>query len=64
MYDNPEKTSTTEIVVQPARRIDIYYELLVVIIIVPTIMLLGIITFMKFRKPKKHSSQGAKSSPV
>ena len=64
VYDNPEKTSTTEIVVQPARRIDIYYELLVAVIVVPTIMLLGIITFMKFRKPKKHSSQGAKSSPV
>ena len=64
VYDNPEKTSTTEIVVQPARRLDIYYELLVAVIVVPTIMLLGIITFMKFRKPKKHSSQGAKSSPV
>ena len=64
VYDNPEKTSTTEIVVQPARRLDIYYELLVAVIVVPTIMLLGIITFMKFRKPKKYSSQGAKSSPV
>ena len=64
VYDNLEKTSTTEIVVQPARRLDIYYELLVAVIVVPTIMLLGIITFMKFRKPKKYSSQGAKSSPV
>ncbi len=57
VYDNPETISTTEMVVQPARRMDIYYELLVVVIVVPTIMLFGIIIFMKFRKPKKHSDQ-------
>jgi len=64
VYDNPEKTSTSEIVVQPARRIDIYYELLVAVILIPTIMLLGIIAFMKFKKSKKNFSQGVKSSPA
>jgi len=64
VYDNPEKTSTTEVVVQPARRMDIYYEFLVAAILIPALMLLGIITYMKFRKSKKYSSQGAKSSPI
>ena len=57
VYDNPEKTSTTEMVVQPARRMDIYYEFLVAAILVPALMLLGLITYMKFRKPKKYSDQ-------
>ncbi len=64
VYDNPEKTSTTEIVVQPARRIDIYYEFLVAAILVPALMLLGIIAYMKFRKSEKYSLQGRKSSPA
>jgi hypothetical protein len=54
VYDNPEKTTTSEIVVQPARRMDIYYEFLVAAILVPAIMLLGIIAYMKFRKPRKY----------
>jgi len=57
VYDNPEKTTTSEIVIQPARRMDIYYEFLVAAILVPTIMLLGIIAYMKYRKPKEYSDQ-------
>ncbi len=64
VYDNPEKTITSEIVVQPARRLDIYYEMLVAVILVPAFMLLGIVLYMKSRKSKKHSSQNMKSSPV
>ena len=62
VYDNPEKTTTSEIVVQPARRIDIYYEFLVVVILVPTLMLLGLIAYMKFRKPKEYSDQNKPSA--
>ncbi len=54
VYDNPEKTTTSEIVVQPAQRMDIYYEFLVAAILVPALMLLGLIAFMKFRKPRKY----------
>lgn len=50
VYDNQEKTTTSELVVQPAKRIDIYYEILVAVILVPAIMLLGIVMYMKFRK--------------
>jgi len=65
VYDNPEKTSTSEIVVQPAQRMDIYYEILVGAILIPALMLLGIIVFMKIRKSKKlSSSKEVKSSPV
>jgi plastocyanin len=64
VYDNPEKTSTSEIVVQPARRIDIYYEILVAIIIIPAIMLFVIIGIMKYGKPKKYFSKEEKSSPI
>jgi len=46
------------------KRVDIYYELLVAIILVPAIMLLGKIAFMKFGNTKKHSSQGVKSSAI
>jgi len=63
VYDNPEKTSTTEIVVQPAKRTDIYYEILVAVILVPAIMLLGIIMYMKFKKSKTYSDQ-SKSGAV
>ncbi len=57
VYDNPEKTSTSEIVIQPARRMDIYYEFLVAAILVPALMLGGLIVYMKYRKPKKYSDQ-------
>jgi len=64
VYDDPEKTATSEIVIQPARRMDVYYELLVTIILVPAVMLLGIVLYMKFRKSKKHSSQETPSTPI
>lgn len=64
VYDNPEKIMTSEMVVQPAQRMDIYYEILVAVIIVPALMLLGIIMYMKFRKSDKHYSQKVKSSPI
>jgi plastocyanin len=63
VYDNPKKTSTTEIIIQPAQRMDIYYEILVGAILIPALMLLGITMYMKFRKTKNYS-QGFKSTPV
>lgn len=62
VYDNPEKTSTSEKVIQPAKRIDIYYEILVAVILVPAVMLLGIVFYMKFKKPR--STQSSKSTPI
>lgn len=62
VYDNPEKITTTEKVIQPAKRIDIYYEILVIVILGPSLMLIGIIFYMKFKKPKYF--QKGKSSPI
>jgi len=64
VYDNPEKTSTSELVVQPARRMDIYYEFLVGATLVPAIMFITVIIYMKFGKTKNHSSYGVKSTPI
>ncbi|MFQ5781647.1 MAG: plastocyanin/azurin family copper-binding protein [Nitrosopumilus sp.] len=57
VYDNQEKSTTSEVVIQPAKRIDIYYEILVAVILVPAIMLLGIVAYMKFGKSNKSSEQ-------
>lgn len=62
VYDNPEKFSATETMVQPAQRLDIYYELLVAIITVPALMLLGIVIYMKFKKPDIRSQE--MSTPI
>jgi len=62
VYDNPEKYTTAETVVQPAQRLDIYYELLVAIILVPALMLLGIIVYMKFKKSENNSQE--MSTPI
>ena len=62
VYDNPEKITTTEIMVQPAQRLDLYYELLVAIILVPALMLFGIVMYMKFRKSDNHSQE--MSTPI
>jgi len=57
VYDNPEKTTTSEVVIQPAKRIDIYYEILIAVILVPAVMLLGIVLYMKLRKPNVPQSK-------
>jgi len=63
VYDNPEKTNTTEKVIQPAKRIDLYYVIQISVIGVPAAMLVGIVMYMKFRK-SKNSSQKTPSTPI
>jgi len=64
VYDNPEKITTSEKVVQPAKRIDLYYAIQISLIGIPAAMLLGIVFYMKLRKSKKHSSQETPSTPI
>ena len=64
VYDNSEKTSTGEMVMQPARRMDIYYEILVGAITVPAVMLVIIVLYMKYRKPSKTIHSEKKSTAV
>ena len=63
IYENPEKTLTTEKIVQPKETVQFYYEIAVLIIIVPAIMLGVIILLMRHKKPILPSS-GRKASPI
>ena len=64
VYDNSEKTSADEMVIQPARRMDIYYEILVGTITIPAVMLVIIVLYMKYRKPSKTIHSEKKSTAV
>jgi len=63
VYENTEKTQTTEKIIQPKDTFQFYYEIAVVIIFVPAILLLGIILLMRRKKPIMSSSE-RKSSPI
>lgn len=51
VYDNPEKISHEQIHVKPAQRLELYYELLTVIILAPAAVFILAIYWMK-KKPK------------
>ena len=52
VYDNPEKDSHENIVVQPAKRVELQYELLVAIITIPGALVVVTVLYMMYRKPK------------
>lgn len=62
VYENPEKTVTTEKIVQPKETFQFYYEIAVLIIVVPAILLVAIILIMKRKKPI--TNYYVKSSPI
>ena len=51
VYANPEKTSHEEYHIKPAQRLTTYYELMIVLILVPAIMFIFIVIWLK-QKPK------------
>ncbi len=51
VYDNPEKTSHDTYHVKPAQRLTIYYELMIFLILVPGIMFIIALYWIK-KKPK------------
>lgn len=53
VYDNPEKQSHHEIVVQPAKRVELQYELLIAIITVPGALAVVVVLYMMYGKPRK-----------
>lgn len=63
VYENPEKTVTTDTIIQPKETVQFYYEIAVAIIVIPAVMLLGTIIYMKRKKPSTPSSY-RKSSPI
>ena len=59
VYDNPEKTSHETYHIKPAQRLTMYYELMLFIILVPGVMFLVAMFWLK-KKPKiKEDTSGA-----
>lgn len=53
VYDNPERAEHHEIVVQPAKRVELQYELLVAIIIIPGGLAAFAVLYMMYGKGKR-----------
>lgn len=60
VYTNPEKISHEDFHIKPAQRLEFYYELAIVIILIPAGIFVGIIIWMK----KSPNVQESKSSPI
>jgi plastocyanin len=58
VYDNPEE-SGHEVYLQPAQRLEIYYELMILLIIVPAVLFIGIILWLKKKPDIPQSKPGA-----
>jgi len=56
VYDNPEKTSHETYHPKPAQRLQFYYELMMLIILIPAVLFIGAIFWLK-KKPKLSSSK-------
>ena len=56
VYENPDKITADEIVVQPAKRLDIQYEILVAIIVIPGGLALAAVLYMAYGKRKIDST--------
>lgn len=51
VYDNPEKTTHEVYHIKPAQRLNTYYELMIIIILIPAILFIGILFWLK-KKPE------------
>jgi hypothetical protein len=58
VYDNPEKTGH-EVYLQPAQRLEIYYELMVLLIVVPAVLFIGVLLWLKKKPDIPQSKSGA-----
>jgi len=59
VYDNPEKSGHEVYFSQPAQRLEIYYELMVVIILVPAVLFIVAILWLKKKPNLPQSKPGA-----
>ena len=59
VYDNPEKSGHEVYYSQPAQRLEIYYELMVVIILVPAVLFIVAILWLKEKPNITQSKPGA-----
>ena len=64
VYPNPEKTSHESYHIKPAQRMTTYYELMIFIILVPAVMFIAVLLWLK-RKPKTSLNyEERNSSPI
>jgi len=59
VYDNPEKTSHEIYHSKPAQRLEIYYELMIIIILVPAVLFIGALLWLKRKPDIPQSKPGA-----
>ncbi|WP_297473570.1 plastocyanin/azurin family copper-binding protein [Nitrosopumilus sp.] len=59
VYDNPEKTTHETYHTKPAQRLTTYYELMLVIILVPGILFIGAMIWLKKKPHIRQESSGA-----
>jgi len=52
VYENPNKLTTDEIVIQPAKRLELQYEILIAIIVVPSGLAVVAVVMMVYGKGK------------
>ena len=57
--DLKEKTTPVEYQIKPAQRLEFYYELAIVLILIPAGMFIGIIVWMKKSKPKYSATKSS-----
>src|SRR3989338_10964268 len=60
VYDNPEKITHEQMQVKPAQRLEFYYELMIVIILVPAVLFIVALLWMKMKSKNTPTS----SSPI
>ena len=61
VYDNPEKTSHEVYHTKPAQRLEVYYELMIIIILVPAVLFIGALLWIN-KKPKSYPTKP--STPI
>lgn len=59
VYDNPEKRTHEEYHIKPAQRLEFYYELAMILILVPAGMFIGIIVWMKKSKAEPTATKSS-----
>jgi len=59
VYNNPEKIAHEQMQVKPAQRLEFYYELMIVIILIPAVLFISALFWMK-----KSKNTSTSSSPI
>ena len=58
-YDNPEKTTHEVYHSKPAQRLELYYELMIFMILIPAVLFIGALLWLKRKPDIPQSKPGA-----